>query len=857
MLFAGGLRAPLQRSAGTPSRARSRCRPLALEPRLLFDGAGLATADIALASPARVPVDGGDGGEGATGHALPAVRAAEAGQTREPLLQTAEGDDGRSDGASAIDISVRKGAFADCAALDAAVAAGHEAVGAADLSGVDAADAIQYAISISNRGPAEAFDLQVRDQLPAGVDRSAVSQLRLLDADGNAVNYRGGDVLRNGATGAAIRTEAEFAQALFSDSAVEFVDPASGRGFLGGNGNGSGNGGPDPGGGLTIAYQVTLPSTVVAGSDLHNQAEVPGVAASDCGENLVAGGDRPTDGATVTIGSASLETRLTATDQHHTNGSDAVIGEILTFETVITIPQGRSPDAVLTQRLEPGLSLVSVDSIVYSAGVASQSGPQAADVVPDSVDGGEANRFTIDFGGLVNRTPNDCAPGTVTVTYRAVVGNVLANQDGSVRSTAAAYRSGPDVVDGCAADQAYPLVDIGAQASPVTVVEPVVNVAVVPDGRPVEAGGIAQFIVTISNDSRVDAFDLTIDDLGLPEGLLVQDGSWSPLQAAGPLLAVLRAGEQASFTLETVVAQDAPIGQGLVVEVLVRYTSLPEPAPAGDCPPDVDNQDLSPFVDGSDTERTGADGPAGLNDYVASDDGSVVVLAGQPSPCPPPPPPPCPPPPPPPCPPPPTEPPPAPPPPEAPPPAPPPEAPPPAAPPPAPAGGPPPEVPPPAPPPEAPPPAAPPPAPPPEVPPPAPPPEVPPPATPPPGPLPPLERLSPPGPLLDQVLPPTMLAPLAMADPFAPDPDAAVGDDLPLTEIAGDKAALADEAAVGKDDDCVPVKPVAERPKVVKRSVFADGAAKRERPRVTEQAGEGKKRIAPPPAVRVRPAPDC
>ncbi|MEO6270089.1 MAG: hypothetical protein ABIP08_07280, partial [Lautropia sp.] len=68
---------------------------------------------------------------------------------------------------------------------------------------------------------------------------------------------------------------------------------------------------------------------------------------------------------------------------------------------------------------------------------------------------------------------------------------------------------------------------------------------------------------------------------------------------------------------------------------------------------------------------------------------------------------------------------------------------------------------------------------------------------------------------------------------------------------------LAEEAAVGKDDDCVPVKPVAERPKVVKRSVFADGAAKREHPRATEPAGEAKKRIAPPPAVRVRPAPDC
>ena len=44
--------------------------------------------------------------------------------------------------------------------------------------------------------------------------------------------------------------------------------------------------------------------------------------------------------------------RLVATDQAHTTGSDVVIGEILTYETVITVPEGCSPDAVLVQELD-------------------------------------------------------------------------------------------------------------------------------------------------------------------------------------------------------------------------------------------------------------------------------------------------------------------------------------------------------------------------------------------------------------------------------------------------------------------------------------------------------------------------
>lgn len=768
MLFAGRLGAPVSGRDLVLPRHGQRCRPLALEPRLLFDGAGLATAEASTAASAAYPVESGNWQDCAQQGCL-------------------------SEACEPVSISVQKGAFADCTALDSALDSGHDAVGAADVSGVDAGDTVHYAISVRNGGTGEAFDLQVRDQLPSQIERSAVSHLRLLGADGVEVDYSGGDVLRNAASGDAIRTEAAFAEALFSDCTVEFVDPGGDRGYLGGSWDAC------RANQVTIAYQVTMPQTVVAGSDLHNEASVVRVATQECGENIVPACDRPSDGATVTIDSASLATRLTATNQVHTAGADAVIGEILTYETVITIPEGSSPDAVLTQWLDPGLSLVSVDSIVYADGVRSQAVPDPSAIVPDSFEGGEANRFVVDFGDISNHNRDNCVADTITVTYRAVTSNMLANQQGAERLTEAGYRSGQGPEADCRDERA--LVDLTAEAAPVTVVEPVLTVSVVPDGQPVEAGGLVEFVVTISNDSRVDAFDVTVDDLVLPAGLQLQPGSWAPMAAAGSLATVLRAGEQTSQRFVAAVARDAPVGQALPVDVQVRYTSLPDAAGYGEAyPAGTDNRNLSPFVMGSDTERTGADGAVGLNDYFTRDGGSAVPVASGPM------------------------------------------------------------EPPPVPEPSAPPPSA-------------PPPPAPPLSTPPPvsgvtpGRLLPDDEWMPPGtgPLADAANPLTMLQPLAMLDPFARDPIPSASEsgafDLPL-EIAIDPAvfgekALVSEEPVGKDDDCIPIKPKAEKPKVVKRSVFADGAAQVDKKSFTEQVTAAKKRIAPPAVAKPRPAPDC
>ena len=65
------------------------------------------------------------------------------------------------------------------------------------------------------------------------------------------------------------------------------------------------------------------------------------------------------------------------------------------------------------------------------------------------------------------------------------------------------------------------------------------------------------------------------------------------------------------------------------------------------------------------------------------------------------------------------------------------------------------------------------------------------------------------------------------------------------------------DKAVAPDDDCIPVKPVEPKPKVVKRSVFADGPAKAEKKSFSEQVGAARKRLSPPAVAKPLAVSDC
>ena len=612
---------------------------MALEPRWLFDGAAGVTADAVLAdggpgADAFAAPPGHDGGQQSSpaapavatvdGGAVPGEGATEHGSAVAALTAPAEGS--TVDGVSApsgsspagVSVDVAKGSFDSVQARDAAVAADSHAVRQADAGDVDAGDDVYFVIQVSNTG-ADAWDLQLVDTLPPGIEAGDVTGLSLHDSAGNVIDFHDGTVIRDAGTGEPITTDSAFAQALFGDG-VEFIDPSADQAFFSRDGCGVD--------GVTIRYQVQVADDAVAGSVICAQAEVTHVAASECGSNVLDCGPLPGDGASISIAGASVQTAWVATSADHTAGGDVAVGEVATYRTTITVPEGSSPGAVVIQDLGPGLTLVSVDSITLSDGVTSSRQPDPGGIDAVDADGGRANRFTIDFGTVTNANRDNGATETIVIEFQARTENVQSNQQGVSLGARADYSSRES-------DCGDVIVRAGDCADPLQVVEPQVQMTIAPLADAVPAGEVATFEVRVTNDGAADAFDVQFDDLALPPGMTLVPGSF--VQVAGPAFDVpagwaadgqtgegpagarLGAGETAVFQVQVVVA---PAGQGgsapgappssgdaasLALPATVRYTSLPGPDAAA--------------------ERTGADGRGGLNDYVANASGQVAVVA--------------------------------------------------------------------------------------------------------------------------------------------------------------------------------------------------------------------------------------
>lgn len=600
------VRAQLTTSGPSPATLpRSRNRLLALEPRWLFDGAGAATADAAIADagpPAAAYVPAAEAFSSLAGAALPSPDATPAGAdalaplavvVARPATVAGEG------GEAGIQIDVAKGSFDSEAGREAAVTGGGETLREAQADGVDAGDTVYVAIRVQNEG-ADAWDVRLVDELPPGVRVEAVSGLTIRDAQGRLVDYGRGDVIRDATTGRPITDAEGFAAALFGGG-VEFIDPSADQARFAGHGDGQAA--------VTIEYQLTVPDSAVAGAGLSTRAEVVSAALAECGPNVFDCSPRPGDSATVTIAGASITTEWVSSSASHTTGDQVVIGEEVTYRTTVTVPEGVSPDAVINQVVGPGLTIVSIVSITVSDGVSAPHLPDPTSVVGVDVDGGRGNGFTIRLGTVENHNRDNGAAETIVIEFVVRTENVASNQQGVALAAEAAWSSR-------AADCGPVLVEVCDSADPLRVIEPSVAVVVAPVAEPVVAGDIVTIEIRITNDGPTTAWDVSVDGIELPPGLTLVPSTYVRVSgpgatADGPAgdgaaVAELAPGETVIFQVKATTSADA-VDASFILPATVRFTSLPGPAPGA--------------------ERTGADGPGGLNDYVTHATGTVAVVA--------------------------------------------------------------------------------------------------------------------------------------------------------------------------------------------------------------------------------------
>ncbi|MEL6644184.1 MAG: isopeptide-forming domain-containing fimbrial protein [Pseudomonadota bacterium] len=356
----------------------------------------------------------------------------------------------------------------------------------------DAGDVITYTVTSTNSGDAPAYDIVIDDDLAApGIAALPTGTLTIRILDGAT------DVTPGGADAPTVA---------FSGGALQAVVPVLGVGET-----------------IEIVYQGTITDAALFSTPVPNSAEVTRFDSDPAGgptdengrvyDEDLAGYTVPSDDAEVLTPDASLTKTLVGTSDPNTAGSDVAVGELLTYELEITVPQGTA-DLTLTDVLPDGLAAqtatflridndpgVSSDITVGS----SQSGVGTTDDITIAANG---DSVTFDFGTVTVTGENDAAAvdTVIVVQVTALVEDVAAVTDGADLQNTATL----EVVD-----PANPGTDLqpDVQATEtVTVIEPVLDIAKAASPTTGDAGDVITYTVNSSNTGNAPAYDIVIDD---------------------------------------------------------------------------------------------------------------------------------------------------------------------------------------------------------------------------------------------------------------------------------------------------------------------------------------------------------
>jgi len=461
-----------------------------------------------------------------------------------------------------------------------------------DLHNVDQFDRVTFGILVENIGTGlhGAFDVVITDSLPISFHVPA-----------GGLNL----CVTNGA-GAPITTTG------FLTSGLEFVDPAPLVGAL--------TAFTTTGTNLALITFDMEADGLLPASVFTNTTSLSNTAGVEGGPNHIT---TTTPGRTdnaLLFNWPLPSKQLISTEIMHANNllNQVVIGEIITYQVDIRIPEGIVENLTLVDTLDAGLAFVGLVGFQNSNPVSITQG--ITPVVPSVGPGGSVITFT--FGTVTNTATTNPLLEHFTLTYTAVTLNVIGNQAGTLRNNLA-------TVQWSLAPQPGQQ-QVTASAPNVLVIEPTVGIQKSVTPALVDSGDVFTYQIVISNSGLVDAFGVVLTDT-LPAtgaGSLILDPALVSVDDSAALVTsanfALLGSNATSWALSTTVPFDMLVGPRLITltitgtapiylplgttinnRALVRWTSLP-----GDV--STPRSAFNPAA----IERTGADGPGGaLNDY--------------------------------------------------------------------------------------------------------------------------------------------------------------------------------------------------------------------------------------------------
>jgi large repetitive protein len=461
-----------------------------------------------------------------------------------------------------------------------------------NISNVDAGDTVRFGLAIVNEGSSVrgAFDVTITDTLPTNIDPASLSNLRVVDGNGNPVAFTG-------------------SLATLFTTGIQLTDASVNSGSIGA-GSTAGVATTNGSNVVFITYDAVVLSTAPIASSASSNASVTRYAGQDAGTNYAV--PVLSNAASLSTPTPLIDKVIVGTDRAFTAGNDVVIGEIVTYRVTITVPEGSLANASFLDTLDSNLSFVSLDSMTLSSGLTfAPALPGFNTATVSDVGGGVKNQVSFNFGNIQNNNVNNAATETITLEYRVVVSDVVGNQQGVRQNNAASLTSSTTTIN--------------AQAPDVIVVEPNVTITNTPNVTTIDSGDVVTYTLVIASNGSAPAFEVNLADV-IPVGTTYVASSLS--QTGGPAATTalsesggsisgswsqLSVGDTVTITYQVRVNSGVQLGQTLDHNANIDWSSLPG----------TNNNDLSPLAGANDTERTGS---GGVNDYAASDSAPVSVI---------------------------------------------------------------------------------------------------------------------------------------------------------------------------------------------------------------------------------------
>ena len=584
--------------------------------------------------------------------------------------------------------------------------AGGAGILGAGVSDVDGADWIRYALTLQNSGQGDAQDILISDSLPqntAGADgfvlpanstdsAALISALNLQVFYGDGTRVSDSELTVSVVSGALmVEIASEIDGRTLDDNGLEVPDSDEIR-----NDANPGNGDPSDvvqnlSGGdeiLILTYDLQLDNetsddatTSVAADVFDNTATIEEyfqTAEDDPvrdNENNRALLDDPadlTDGASVVIASPSLEKTLLGTELITPNNDESnqvIVGERLSYEVRVTVPEGQILNAVINDFLDPGLELSSIDSIEMQ----DQDGNPRNGIVTSDVWGPDLSGFTqqtdasdpnitynfsdagrsqllLSLGNLTNTDTDNTTDEVIVVTYTVMVTNDSGSEQGIDLNNEARLDFEDSAGTALQSDT--------DSAENVTLLEPLLEVVktvevdgVASSGNPNDetnpdtvrgdAGDPVVYTIVIQHtgDSDTDAYDVNFEDLVPPDivNVVLVDAIYSAggidLVASGDIVQsgntlstandfTVELGETVTITVTGEIGASVGVGDLIDNTAVIDWTSYPEIP---------DGTDFLPAGE-EDVERGGGDSaPVGgeINDYEDEDPARIQVGANE------------------------------------------------------------------------------------------------------------------------------------------------------------------------------------------------------------------------------------